>query len=82
MAIDSRDKRASVLGLVLGLGRVQPLADGALGAADRLHLAGLYRGIAAATPTTPVESGPSITLAGVGGGVSIAGAGDSFRLVA
>lgn len=51
MAIDTRDKRASVLGTnnysVLSL----PLADGGLNAGDREHTAALYRGIAAITVT-------------------------------
>lgn len=45
MAIDSVDKRASA-GSLLGL-EILPLADGAIGAADRLQTAGLYSGISA-----------------------------------
>lgn len=50
MAIDTRDKRASVIGLDLPSGRVLPL-PGTLDSGDRLHLALLYRGIAASSPT-------------------------------
>lgn len=51
MAIDSRDKRASVIGHGLASLTVWPNPDGTLNAADRLHMAWLYRGIAATTPT-------------------------------
>lgn len=47
--IDTRAKRASCLGLMLPFACVLPLADGAIGAADRLHLAHLYSGIAVGT---------------------------------
>ena len=48
MAIDSRNKRASA-GSLLGL-ELLPLADGTVGVPDRLQVAGLYAGIAAAMP--------------------------------
>lgn len=45
MAIDSRDKRASAIGLALAWARTAPVPDGTLSAADRQHIAGAYRGI-------------------------------------
>ena len=53
MAIDSQDKRASA-GSLLGL-ELLPLADGTVGASDRLQVAGVYAGIAAAAPTAAVH---------------------------
>lgn len=47
MAIDTRDKRASAIGIGLPF-RVLPLPDASVSAEDRLHLAHLYRGIASA----------------------------------
>lgn len=49
MALDTRDKRASAI-----LGRTLPGPDGTIDAADRLHVAGLYRGIAADEPESVV----------------------------
>lgn len=46
MALDTRNKRASALGLTLAALRVGPTPDGTLGTADRLHAAYLYSGIA------------------------------------
>lgn len=52
MAIDTEDKRRSVAGIPMN-------PDGTINAQDRQHIAGFYRGIAAAAP--PVEvSKPSI----------------------
>lgn len=45
MAIDTRDKRASAIGLPTFW--IAPIPDGTIDAADRLQIAGLYRGIAA-----------------------------------
>lgn len=46
MAIDTRDKRSSVLMVALEFGRVFPNPDGDLTTGgDRLHLSYLYRGI-------------------------------------
>ena len=48
MAIDTRDRRASVLGLALGLALVLPNPDGlALDQGDRQQTAFCYRGISA-----------------------------------
>lgn len=50
MAIDSEDKRRSVL-------RILPIADGTISGVDKQHAAGFYRGIAAQSPiagTIPV----------------------------
>ena len=43
MAIDSEDKRRSVV-------RIMPIADGTISGVDKQHVAGLYRGIAAQSP--------------------------------
>ena len=56
-AVDTRDKRASALN-VGGIVQVMPDPDGTIDAADRLHIAGEYRGIAASPP--PV-GGPTST---------------------
>ena len=46
MAVDSREKRASLVALGLRAGVCYPLPDGLLAdLPDRLHLAGLYRGL-------------------------------------
>ena len=53
MAIDSRDKRASASSSIYGMprfGGVAPTPDGTISAADRMHITGFYRGIAAASP--------------------------------
>lgn len=55
MAINTRDKRASA-GSLLGL-EMLPLADGTVGTADRLHVAGFYSGIAAAVGIAYVLAG-------------------------
>jgi len=44
MAIDSKDKRASVFSM-FGFCSLFPVADGSISEADRLHVGGLYRGI-------------------------------------
>lgn len=55
MAIDTRDKRASILGLGLGLALTLPSPDGlALDQGDRQHVAFSYRGISAA-PAEPAD---------------------------
>jgi hypothetical protein len=58
MAVDSRDKRASVLGLGLAALVVLP-APGTLDQADRQHVAYCYRGITADLP--PLASTIAIT---------------------
>ncbi len=51
MAIDTREKRFSMLNFGAGRNsRTLFEADGAVDADDRLHLLGLYSGIAAAAP--------------------------------
>lgn len=55
MAIDSADKRFSILGLC-GY-TVRPVPDGTIGTADRLQWLGLYRGIAAAVPDVILYTG-------------------------
>lgn len=51
MAIDSRDKRASILMLDLEFGRIWPNPDGALVNQDRQHMGYVYRGISAIAAT-------------------------------
>lgn len=53
MAIDSRNKRSSVQAYLLGL--VRPLADGAVGAADRATVAWLYAGLTYSAPAEAVS---------------------------
>jgi hypothetical protein len=50
MPVDTRNKRASVLGLAQPSLLAPPLPDGSITAPDRLHLAYLYAGIAASAP--------------------------------
>jgi len=54
MAIDSEDKRRSVL-------RVLPIADGTISGVDKQHIVELYRGIAAQVPPS-VEAFNEIVL--------------------
>jgi len=52
MAIDTRNRRASLIGYKLPMGRVFPNPDGSLATQDdRQQFAGEYPGIAAASPT-------------------------------
>lgn len=48
MAVDTRSKRASVLGIGLAAALTLPLPDGTVGQADRQHVAFCYPGITAA----------------------------------
>lgn len=58
MAIDTRAKRASCLGIALLALRTGPPPDGSnLGASERQHVEGLYVGIAASAP--PSASKPA-----------------------
>jgi hypothetical protein len=47
VAVDTRSKRASVLGIGLTAALTLPLADGAMDQADRQHVAFAYAGISA-----------------------------------
>jgi hypothetical protein len=49
MAVDTRSKRASVLGIGLAAALTLPLSDGAVGQPDRQHVAFCYAGLAAST---------------------------------
>ena len=53
MAVDSRNKRASVLGFGLAALLVMPAPDGTIDQADRQHVAYSYPGITAGTPIAP-----------------------------
>jgi len=55
VAIDTETKRRSVHGYAAG-GIIAPVADGSIGAGDRVHMAWLYSGLA-----TEVAAGPSAT---------------------
>lgn len=51
MAIDTRDKRASAIACTVSPLLVIEQPDGAIGAADRVHVGGwIYRGITVAAP--------------------------------
>lgn len=56
MAIDDQNKRRSVLGLGLAPFIVLPVPDGTISAADRIHIAGYYAGIAIAAAATAVDN--------------------------
>ena len=58
MAVDTRDKRASILGLGLASLLVLP-APGSIDQPDRQHVAYCYRGIAASAPI--VITGDEVT---------------------
>jgi len=58
MPVDTRDKRAAVLGYALPI-TIYPNPDGALGQADRQQTAFLYPGILAGAPV--VELTPDLT---------------------
>jgi hypothetical protein len=52
MAVDTRSRRASVLGIALAVNLTLPLSDGTVGQPDRQHVAFCYPGIlASATPS-------------------------------
>lgn len=59
MAVDTRNKRASCLGLAFAAALVLPAPDGAIDAADRQQTAYCYAGIAAAPPT-PTPPTPAV----------------------
>lgn len=56
MALDTRSKRASSVGLLLAFVLAAPLADGTFSQGDRQHLAATYSGIEAAGSEAAVES--------------------------
>jgi hypothetical protein len=60
VAIDTRNRRASVIGYKLPMGRVFPNPDGSLTAPDRQQLTGEYPGIAVGAP--PATSGADMML--------------------
>ena len=68
MAIDTRDRRASAIGLQPVF--TQPLPDGSVDDADRWHITWVYRGLAAVAPPTPV-SGAITAVADTFGDVAI-----------
>jgi len=57
MAVDTRNKRASLVSFALPFGRVFPAADGAISTADRKHLGFSYPGIAAGAPSEEASEG-------------------------
>lgn len=67
MAIDTRDKRASVLGHSLPALRPFPLPDASIASNDRLHLAWMYSGIAAFTPPIPATALTGLQVSGLAG---------------
>ena len=60
MAVDTRQKRHSLIGYGLAYRLTLPVSDGALGQGDRQHLVGLYSGILATSPPT-VDLHPAST---------------------
>jgi hypothetical protein len=54
MAVDTRSRRASVLGIGLAAALTLPLADAVVGQPDRQHVAFAYPGISADDPTPVV----------------------------
>ncbi len=60
MAIDTRDKRGSVIGL--GMVSVLPLADGSIGQADRQQVAHMYIGVLADAPVIVVPGSIRVSL--------------------
>lgn len=50
MAIDTRSRRAAVLGIAQAITLTLPLSDGAVGQEDRYHVAFSYPGIVANSP--------------------------------
>ena len=53
MAIDSVNKRRSIAAYSGIAAIIAPVADGTIGAADRVHLAGLYAGTTPGAPVGP-----------------------------
>lgn len=68
MALDTRDRRASALAGGLPWRAAFPAPDGGLDAGDRLHLAGLYRGIDAGEPLPDPPSRLSGRIVAASGG--------------
>ena len=60
MAIDTRDKRGSVIGL--SLVSVLPLADGSIDQADRQQVAHMYIGVLADAPVIVVPGSILVSL--------------------
>lgn len=56
MPIDTETKRRSVLGLGLPPFVILPVPDGTISAADRIHIAGYYAGIAIAAAVTAIDN--------------------------
>lgn len=70
MAIDSRNKRASAGACGLVFLVALPTPDGTIGAADRVHSAGFYSGIAVEAPAiSPFDGGVALPTLVYGGGV-------------
>lgn len=61
MAVDTRSKRASVLGVGLISALTLPLSDGSVDQADRQHVAFCYAGISASAAYTVPEGELTIT---------------------
>ena len=86
MAIDTRSRRASVLGLALAAQLTLPLVDGAVGTADRQHLAYCYCGIASSVEVTAdftlvVESEDRVLVVGSESRVLVVDADDRVLVV-
>lgn len=60
MAIDTTEKKLSLLNFGLPFWRTLPEGDGSIGQGDRQHLLGLYAGILAAAPPEVYPLAPTI----------------------
>jgi hypothetical protein len=59
MAVDTRNKRASVIGIAAVLAAVLPAPDATVAQADRQHVAYCYSGIEASATNAPYEEAPA-----------------------
>ena len=83
MAIDTKEKRLSMLNLGLPWFRALPEPAASIAAGDRQHLLGLYSGIAASTAVPKFPGSVAATATGVGNlSVVAAGVGDAAVVVA
>lgn len=54
--VDTETKRRSVLGMTIMSLAIMPLADGSVGVQDRIHVTGIYAGIAAGEPPVGLQT--------------------------
>jgi hypothetical protein len=63
MAIDTEDKRRSVVGVFRAL-TIPPVPDSSISGVDKQHTAGYYRGIAAQSPVVVVAVDRELSVRG------------------